>query len=116
MILDFLPKPEDNSDFKYMQVPSQLLYDKIDAAISCNENASDWELNDFIVASGGQIVDILRKGLDTKSQNVSDQGREEFEMYCTEINFFIERLSKHPTLVKMQAGQPKKIRQLLNNR
>ena len=59
MILDYLPKPEDNEYAKYMNVPSQLLYDKIDAAISCNENASDWELNDFIVASGGQIVDIL---------------------------------------------------------
>ena len=72
MILDFLPKPEDHPDLKYMNVPSQLLYDKIDASISCNENASDWELHDFIVASGGKIVDILQKGLDTKAQNVSD--------------------------------------------
>ena len=52
IILDFLPKPADlQPDLKYMDVPSQLLYDKIDASISCNENASDWELHDFIVAS-----------------------------------------------------------------
>ena len=72
MILDYLPKPEENSNAKYMQMPSQLLYDKIDAAIICNENASDWELNDFIVASGGQIVEILQKELDKKAQDVGD--------------------------------------------
>ena len=83
-----------------MQVPSQLLYDKIDAAISCNENASDWELHDEIVASKGKIAEMLQNELEKKANNVSDQGREEFEMYCQEINFFIERLSKHPTMVK----------------
>ena len=67
MILDFLPKPPDHPDLKYMQVPSQLLYDKIDAAISCNENASDWELHDFIITSGGKIVDILQQGLNLKA-------------------------------------------------
>ena len=53
MIMNFVPKPESPmlKALSYMEIPSQLLYDKIDAAISCNENASDWELHDFIVAS-----------------------------------------------------------------
>ena len=60
MILDFLPKPPDHPDLKYMQVPSQLLYDKIDAAICCNEGASDWALHDFIVTSEGKIGEYIQ--------------------------------------------------------
>ena len=100
MIMEFLPKP-DLVGVKHMEVPSQLLYDKIDAAISSNEQASDWELHDFIVASQGKILDILRAGLEDKAKHVSDQGREEFEMYSQEISFFVERISNHPTMVKM---------------
>lgn len=105
MILDFVPKPAEDDSVKTMQVPSQLLYDKIDSAISCNENASDWELHDFIVASSGTIVERLRIGLEEKSRNVSEHGREEFDMYTQEIAFFLERLSNHPSLSKALAEQ-----------
>ena len=101
MIMEFVPKPQSAESAKYMQVPSQLLYDKIDSAIASNENASDLELHDFIVASGGKIVDLLVEGLTERKKNVSELGKEEFEMYMQEINFFIERLKNHPTLVKM---------------
>ena len=109
MIMDFVPKPAEEgveAEVRYMDVPSQLLYDKIDAAISCNENASDWELHDFIVSSQGLIGSILQKGLDAKSVNVNDLGKEEFEMYSQEVMFFIERIGTHPTMVKMQANAP----------
>lgn len=65
MIMDFVPKPqsEELNQIKYMLIPSQLLYDKIDASIACNENASDWELHDFIIASGGKVKQLLEDEL-----------------------------------------------------
>jgi len=101
MIMEFVPKPQAIEPAKYMQIPTQLLYDKIDSAIAANENASDWELHELIVASGGKIVDLLVEGLSERQKNVSELGKEEFEMYTQEINFFIERLKNHPTLVKL---------------
>ena len=53
MIMEFVPNPLADANDKYMQIPSQLLYDRVDAAIACNENASDWALHDFIVTSNG---------------------------------------------------------------
>mmetsp|Transcript_6917 Transcript_6917/g.8287 ORF Transcript_6917/g.8287 Transcript_6917/m.8287 type:complete len:105 (+) Transcript_6917:1833-2147(+) len=76
MIMDFLPKFENEHlrQLKYMEKQQQLLYDRIDAAIACNESASDWELHDFICASKGQISDLLRSGIEEKSKNISDLG------------------------------------------
>ena len=67
MIMEFVPNPLADANDKYMQIPSQLLYDRVDAAIACNENASDWALHDFIVTSNGQIVEILKKKLEEMS-------------------------------------------------
>jgi len=105
MIMDFVPKPESAQlkATKYMEIPSQLLYDKIDAAISCNESASDWELHDFIIASQGRIAAILQTGLAEKSKNVNDLGKEEFEMYHEEMVFFIDRINSHPTMAELRA-------------
>ena len=60
------------------------------------------------MTSGGTITERLAKGLEEKSRNVNEPGREEFDMYTQEIEFFIERLSGHPTLTKIVAagGQP----------
>jgi len=35
----------------------------IEYAITCNENISDWELHDFIVASQGTLPKVLQDGL-----------------------------------------------------
>ena len=78
------------------------MYDKIDSAISCNENASDWELHDFIIASGGQIIKLVKEGLEKKSENVNDLGKEEFDMYKQEMVFFIDRLGVHPTMKELR--------------
>ena len=68
MIIDFHPgKLDALKQFKYMDLPAQLLYDKIDASIACNENASDWELHNLITDSKGQIVRALAQGLEEKS-------------------------------------------------
>lgn len=75
-----------------------MLYDKIDAAIACNENVSDWELHDFISTSGGAISNLLKSGLESKSQNINDLGKEEFSKYRDEMVFFIDRLEAHPTM------------------
>ena len=53
MIMEFVPNPLDDANDRYMPIPNQLLYDRVDAAIACNENASDWALHDFIVTSNG---------------------------------------------------------------
>lgn len=100
MIMDFVPKAPSEylAKLNYMDKPQQLLYDKIDSAISCNENASDWELHDFIIASHGSIAQLIRQGLEAKSQNVSDLGKEEFEMYRDEMIFFIDRIESHPSM------------------
>ena len=58
MLLDFVMGPADESVFgyskvSYHEIKPSLLYDKIDIAICCNENATDWEIHDFIVATDG---------------------------------------------------------------
>ena len=74
-----------------------LVYDKIDIAICCNESATDWELHDLIVASNGQIVDLLMKGMREKARKNAQVAHDEYELYADEINYFISRLNSHPT-------------------
>ena len=42
-----------------MEFPAFLLYDRVDAFIIANENVSDWEIHDYIVASRGTIFDVF---------------------------------------------------------
>lgn len=45
-LFSFLPKPQG-----VPVVPPEDMYDRIEFAITCNENISDSELNDYILAS-----------------------------------------------------------------
>ena len=50
----FTPKPV------YLPVvPPDDMYDKIEFAISCNENITDKELSHYILASEGRIMSVL---------------------------------------------------------
>ena len=102
MLLDFLPTFPDDTVYSYEKVAyheikPMLVYDKIDIAICCNESATDWELHDLIVASKGQIVDILMAGLREKAAKNRQVAHDEYELYAEEIHFFIQRLNAHPT-------------------
>jgi len=59
-LVDFYGKPSG-----LPVVPPDEMYDKIEFAITCNENITDSELNDYILASQGTIIRLL--------QNASDQ-------------------------------------------
>jgi hypothetical protein len=48
---------------RFSQVGEDVLYDMIEYAITCNENISDWELHNFIIASEGMLPKILQDGL-----------------------------------------------------
>ena len=50
---------------------------------------------------------MLKNGLEAKSQNVNDLGKEEFAKYKEEMVFFIDRLEAHPTMTEIRASQPK---------
>ena len=59
MLMEFIGTPNDDieEDWElepnYMELPPFLLYDRVDAFIIANENVSDWEIHDYIVASNG---------------------------------------------------------------
>jgi len=110
MVMDYVPKPfpEDGRDPNqpiYMDIPPFMMFDKVEACIIANEQVSDWELHDFIVASGGKIIDIYNRGLQEKRQNVVPETLPEFKHYEKEINFFLERISLHPTMVEIKSKQ-----------
>ena len=50
----FLPKPQG-----FPVVPPEDMYDKIEFTITCNENISDTELSDYILASKGRLANTL---------------------------------------------------------
>ena len=77
-----------------------LLYDKIDIAICCNENSTDWELHDLIIASNGRIVDVLMSGIREKTRANQNAPQDEFNLYAEEINYLIQRINSHPTSLK----------------
>jgi hypothetical protein len=45
-----------------------LLYDKIDIVICCNEQSSDWDVHEFIIASNGRIIEMLLAGMREKQR------------------------------------------------
>jgi hypothetical protein len=53
-LVDFYGKPPG-----LPAVPPDEMYDKIEFAITCNENITDSELNDYILASQGTIIRLL---------------------------------------------------------
>lgn len=52
-LMQFVPKPTPTFETltRFGSVAEDVLYDMIEYAITCNENISDWELHDFIIAS-----------------------------------------------------------------
>lgn len=59
--MPFIEKPTATfaSLTRFSVVADDVLYDLIDYAITCNENISDWELHNFIIASDGELPRIL---------------------------------------------------------
>ncbi len=53
-LISFLPKPQG-----VPVVPPDEMYDKIEFSITCNENITDAELNDYILASQGKLMSTL---------------------------------------------------------
>lgn len=68
-----------------------VLYDMIEYAITCNENISDWELHDFIVASAGYLPKVLFDGLwgMTRRFEKFKSDNEETQEYVDEIDYLI---------------------------
>ena len=59
-VMEYVPPPytnEKDPEYErrpmYMDIPPFLLYDRVDALITANEQISDWMISDFIIASGG---------------------------------------------------------------
>ena len=76
---------------KLSKVADDLLYDMIEYAITCNENISDWELHDFIIASQGMLPKMLQEGLWNiqRSYDKFKIDSEETQEYIDEIDFLI---------------------------
>lgn len=55
-LINFLPKP-----IGVPVVPPEEMYDRIEFAITCNENVSDTELHLYIIASQGRLVTTLNQ-------------------------------------------------------
>jgi len=73
MLLDFVPSNPNEPLYSYdkvsySEVSPMLLYDKIDIAICCNENSSDWDIHEFIVATNGKILDVMMEGMREKTR------------------------------------------------
>ena len=47
---------------------------------------------------------MLKSGLESKSQNINDLGKEEFSKYRDEMVFFIDRLEAHPTMTQIRTN------------
>lgn len=76
----------------------------IEYAITCNENISDWELHNFIIASEGMLPKILQDGLwglQRKHEKFSiDQ--DETQEYVDEIDYLIQRTLHHPSMLSYE--------------
>lgn len=63
----------------------------IEYAITYNENISDWELHDFIVASQGTLPKVLSDGLWglQRSNEKFKIDRDETQEYVDEVDYLI---------------------------
>jgi hypothetical protein len=82
------------------KVADDVLYDMIEYAITCNENISDWELHDFIIASQGMLPKLLHDGLWGLQRRYEKFkiDNDETQEYVDEIDFLIQRTLHHPTM------------------
>lgn len=92
-LMAFVPKPTATFDTltRFANVAEDNLYDMIEYAITCNEQISDWELHDYIIASGGMLPKVLQDGL-WGLQRRHEKFRldsEETQEYIDEIDYLV---------------------------
>ena len=75
------------------------MYDKIEFAITCNENISDAELNYYILSSQGKLMLTLNKAQE-QMNSVGMFGQSEIQEYRDEIVFMVQRIAEHPTMAQ----------------
>jgi hypothetical protein len=103
-LMPFIDKPVATFESltRYSHVADDVLYDMIEYAITCNENISDWELHDFIVASQGMLPKIMHDGCwgNIRRYEKFKVDSDETQEYKDEIDFLIQRTLHHPTMKK----------------
>lgn len=85
------------------EVPPDDMYDKIEFAITCNENITDVELSHYILASQGRIMALLDKQQEQLA-SVGQYGQSEAQEYRDEIIYLVARIGEHPTMQQFKGN------------